>query len=365
MRQRRERPQQAPPQARQRPVRAPHVLSGLAGTGGTRTGSAAPSGPLWGWTLPEIHAIARAAALANKWLVSDFIIRYEAAWDGIVDELLAAGERPDAHDLARAGKGAVSRTLFKDFCHTYGVANQDLYAGIGSAPQFAACWYEPEREPAEDKVTEQIALGQVMAGGSSMSSNPAATLAAPVLSVVRLADDPFAAAGDADLIGMREDLGRRLAEVLTGATVRIALPAGRDCGEKLAADVDLIVQHADDAVFGDEDGDGAASVAALARVTAVLALQPGGIGVAGRHWCAAVHEACAGIHAAPAAATPLPGRVFGNKYLRKNTSSITPARSWSTRCSVRRSCRRSWKRSRPTAAPGRRRSSTRATGCGG
>ena len=118
---------------------------------------------LRGWTLAEIHGIARAAALANKWLVSDFIVRYEAAWDGIIDVLLAAAERPAAHDLARAGKGAVSRGLLKDFCHTYGVANRDLCAGIGSAPQFAAYWHQPGREPAEDKATEMIALGQVMA----------------------------------------------------------------------------------------------------------------------------------------------------------------------------------------------------------
>jgi len=129
------------------------------------TAPEAPHRPdaLWGWTLAEIHAIARTAALANRWLVSDFIIRYEAAWDAIVDELLAAGARPEAHDLARAGKGAVSRTLLKDFCHTYGVAGRDLYAGVGSAPRFAAYWHEPDRERAEDQITERIAVWQVLA----------------------------------------------------------------------------------------------------------------------------------------------------------------------------------------------------------
>jgi hypothetical protein len=101
--------------------------------------------------------------LSNRWLVSDFAVRYEAAWDGIVDELLAAAERPSWHDLAAAGKGAVSRTLLKDFCHTYGVADRDLMAGIGSAPRFAAYWFERDGEGFAERVTERIALGQVMA----------------------------------------------------------------------------------------------------------------------------------------------------------------------------------------------------------
>jgi hypothetical protein len=120
-------------------------------------------GVLHGWTLPELHALARSAALSNRWLVSDFAVRYEAAWDGIVDELLAAPARPSWRDLAAAGKGAVSRTLLKDFCHTYGVANRDLTAGIGSAPRFAAYWFERDGDGFTERVTERVALGQVMA----------------------------------------------------------------------------------------------------------------------------------------------------------------------------------------------------------
>jgi len=120
-------------------------------------------GALHGWTLPEIHALARSAALSNRWLVSDFAVRYEAAWDGIVDELLAAQSPPSRHDLQAAGKGAVSRGMLKDFCHTYGVADRDLTAGIGSAPRFAAYWFERDGEGFAERVTERIALGQVMA----------------------------------------------------------------------------------------------------------------------------------------------------------------------------------------------------------
>jgi hypothetical protein len=124
---------------------------------------AARDGILHGWTLPEIHDLARKAAMANRWLVSDFTIRYEAAWDGIIDELLAAKERPSGHDLAAAGKGAVSRGLLKDYSRTHGVANRDLAAGAGSAPRFAAYWFERDGEGFDERVAERVALGQVMA----------------------------------------------------------------------------------------------------------------------------------------------------------------------------------------------------------
>jgi hypothetical protein len=118
---------------------------------------------LHGWTLPEIHAIARSAALSNRWLVSDFAVRYEAAWDGIIDEILGSQSPPSRHDLQAAGKGAVSRGMLKDFCHTYGVAERDLTAGIGSAPRFAAYWFERGRDDFAERGAERIALAQVLA----------------------------------------------------------------------------------------------------------------------------------------------------------------------------------------------------------
>lgn len=118
---------------------------------------------LWGWTLAEIHDLARSAALSNRWLVSDFTIRFEAAFDALIDELLTAECCPSRHDLQAAGKGAISRSLLKDFCHTYGVADRDLTAGIGSAPRFAAYWAHLPDDPWEDRIIDRIAVGQIMA----------------------------------------------------------------------------------------------------------------------------------------------------------------------------------------------------------
>jgi hypothetical protein len=116
-----------------------------------------------GYTLADLTGLARGAATANKWLVSDFTVRFEAAWDAITEHLLTSDEAPTPQELARIGKGAVSRTQLKDHCHTYGVAERDLTAGIGSAPRFAAYWFEPPRTPLDEAVCERVALGQVMA----------------------------------------------------------------------------------------------------------------------------------------------------------------------------------------------------------
>lgn len=133
---------------------------------------------LWGWTLPEIHDIARAAAIANRWYVSDIDIRYEAAWDGIIDHLLAADERPDRHYLAQVAKGSVSRKLLKDFCHTYGVAGRDLANGIGSAPNFAVYWNDRRDTAFDDRIAEREALRQVMGTLSPAHREALETLAA-------------------------------------------------------------------------------------------------------------------------------------------------------------------------------------------
>jgi hypothetical protein len=119
-----------------------------------------PDDPMHGYTLAEMHVLARSAALANKWAVSDFTIRYEHAWDAIADALLTAAVRPSVHDLSAAGKGAVSRALLKDFCRTYGVADRDLTAGVGSAPRFAAYWFRPPGTPLDEAVAERVALSQ-------------------------------------------------------------------------------------------------------------------------------------------------------------------------------------------------------------
>lgn len=131
-----------------------------------------------GYTLADLEGLARGAATANRWHVSDFVIRYEAAWDAITEHLLTAEDRPEPHDLARIGKGAVSRGLVKDHCHTYGYADRNLTAGIGSAPKFAAYWTRPPHTPMDEAVCERVALPQVLAGLTARSRSVLLALAA-------------------------------------------------------------------------------------------------------------------------------------------------------------------------------------------
>jgi len=121
---------------------------------------------------------------------------------------------------------------------------------------------------------------------------PASLLPEPRLTVVVLADDRLGqdhtSAGDA-LLEAREDLGRRLTEVLPAEVVRASRLTGTERARRLAAAADLIAQHADEAAFGEDTEQ--VAFGKLAEVVAILALQPGGVEFAGRHWCVA-HDAC-------------------------------------------------------------------------
>jgi hypothetical protein len=121
---------------------------------------------------------------------------------------------------------------------------------------------------------------------------PASLLPEPRLTVTRLADDPLGqdhTAAGRSLLEVREDLGCRLAAVLSGEVVRVSRLTGAERADRLAANTDLIVQHADEAMFGEDEGQ--VALRELAEVVAILALQPGGVDFAGRHWCIA-HDVC-------------------------------------------------------------------------
>jgi hypothetical protein len=118
------------------------------------------TGLLHGYTVTDIHKIARVAAMANQ-TGADAAIRYERAWDEIIDALLDADEPPSRHDLASVAKGAITRRLVADRSHTYGVNCRDTSAGTGSAPRFAAYWFRIPGTPIDEAVTDRIALRQV------------------------------------------------------------------------------------------------------------------------------------------------------------------------------------------------------------
>lgn len=115
-----------------------------------------------------------------------------------------------------------------------------------------------------------------------MSADPALP-DAPAVTVGRLAADPLVITGDPETIVTREDLGHRLAAVAPGGAARVSRLAGGQQAARLAIGIDLIVQRADKAIFGGQ-AERHAALAALANVTAILALQHAGVDFAGRHY---------------------------------------------------------------------------------
>ena len=117
-----------------------------------------------GYTLAELDRLAVSAAANNHSMAADFSDAHHAALSAIVDVLYAADQPPSRHDLSYAGKAAVWK-LVRDHRQTYGYRDRDPYAGIGSAPHFAAYWSAPTNSnpsaPFEERVLERLTLGKV------------------------------------------------------------------------------------------------------------------------------------------------------------------------------------------------------------
>ena len=116
----------------------------------------------WGYTLDDIHVIARTAAFENRFMASDHRDRVDTAWHAIVVELYTADRAPTGHDLATVARAAIWG-MVRDHHHTYGYANRDWAAGYASAPKFVAYWMPPAADSLEDRVVERVTTGQVWA----------------------------------------------------------------------------------------------------------------------------------------------------------------------------------------------------------
>lgn len=118
---------------------------------------------LHGYTLDQIHGLARSSAGNNFTWAADYIDLYAAAHGAMIDLLLAAEAAPEVYDLARAGKAAIWN-LVKDHRQTYGYRDREWTNGIGSAPHFNAFWSDwlTVAPSHENRVVERIALHQIL-----------------------------------------------------------------------------------------------------------------------------------------------------------------------------------------------------------
>jgi hypothetical protein len=116
-----------------------------------------------GYTLADLHRLARMSAAANRTMAADHRDLLDTAWSAIAEAIYAAETWPSEHDLLRIGKGAIWATT-KDHRTTYGFRDREWDAGLGSAPRFAAYWLGATVTPGpEDRVVERYALPPILA----------------------------------------------------------------------------------------------------------------------------------------------------------------------------------------------------------
>lgn len=118
----------------------------------------------WGFTLADLQRVARGAARSAKGVAAGFDDLYAEAFGAAAVVLYSAEERPSEHDLFRGAQVALDALAHKNKSYR-GIATQPdgAWGGGGSAPRFAAYWYDGAR-PApspEERVVERIALAQI------------------------------------------------------------------------------------------------------------------------------------------------------------------------------------------------------------
>lgn len=116
---------------------------------------------LHGYTLNDLHHIARSAVHANRWHnAADIQDRLDAAWHAIVEHLLTTTEPPTRGDLFWAGtRGSDQSVRQTGQAHGYNFTQP----GTGSRPRFVAYWFDesaPTPSP-ENRVVDRHALAQI------------------------------------------------------------------------------------------------------------------------------------------------------------------------------------------------------------
>jgi DNA-directed RNA polymerase specialized sigma24 family protein len=114
-----------------------------------------------GYTLADLHRLARASASSNRTTAADYRDLIDTAWDAITELLFTATDPPTEHDLLTEGKAAIWR-LVKDHRQTYGYRDRQWDAGLASAPNFVKFWHTPQDHGPEEPVVERLAVPQIL-----------------------------------------------------------------------------------------------------------------------------------------------------------------------------------------------------------
>jgi len=113
-----------------------------------------------GYTMADLHSMARQAVRADRSLASDVDTRYNAAWSAIALALCEAEEAPDRHNLVAVGWQAIYCEV-KEMRGIFGFKDRDGTTETASAPRYVQYWYvRYERD--DERIAERVAVHQIM-----------------------------------------------------------------------------------------------------------------------------------------------------------------------------------------------------------
>lgn len=131
-----------------------------------------------GYTLADLHRMARMSAGTNRTMAADHRDLLDTAWSAIAEAIYAADVWPSEHSLLEIGKGAIW-ALVRDHRQTYGYRDREWDAGLGSAVRFATYWLNPTVVPSpEEPIVERVALPRILAALTERQREVLATVAA-------------------------------------------------------------------------------------------------------------------------------------------------------------------------------------------
>ncbi|GAA0550037.1 hypothetical protein GCM10010172_35120 [Paractinoplanes ferrugineus] len=100
-----------------------------------------------GYTLHDLHELAKSATGAAGLSVTDYRERFDEAWSAIVEHLFTAEEAPTGRDLWYAGLNAI-RDAWTTTRRHHGAPSADSYRGaLGSSVRYQQFWADTKVTP--------------------------------------------------------------------------------------------------------------------------------------------------------------------------------------------------------------------------
>lgn len=117
----------------------------------------------FGFTVADVERVTVSVVCQNSWAQGlDRDDRFEAAWGAVVELLYSSESAPSRDELYNAARRGLNLLREQDL-HARGFASRSYSCGAATAPRFLRFWQNIPGEPVADQVSEQVAVGQVLA----------------------------------------------------------------------------------------------------------------------------------------------------------------------------------------------------------